>query len=168
MVEAPEGQDAESQIGFDSLVHHMLYESGKSGIQLARELGRSDNFIWSTLRNNSMPRVDLLIRIANACGYEILLRGRGEEYVLTVDDGEISAWSDFDLKLVALLNAVGKDGSDVIKEFCSSDDRSRLIDSGVTAYQRAGNRHVFYGHGDKVVMCCYYDSDGNRVVSFSN
>lgn len=166
MVEAPEGRDAESQIGFDSLVHHMLFESGKSGIQLSRELNRSDNFIWSTLRNNSMPRVDLLIKIANACGYEILLHGRGEEYTLRVDDGELTAWSEYDLKLTALTSVIGWDNLKAISDLLTQEDLARMMNLGITGYRWDGNAHMLYNSDGEVVMRCYRDQNENSVVEY--
>lgn len=167
MVEAPEGRDAETQTGYDSLIRHMLYESGKSGIQVSRELGRSDNFVWSTLRNKSKPRIDLLIKIARVCGYEVTIRGRGEEYVLDVDDeNEIVALSGYDLKLDALLAAIGADGFKALRDFCSGQDFDRVLGLGIASYRKEIGCHVFYDSNDECALRCYYDADGNKVVEF--
>ncbi|MBR3224385.1 MAG: helix-turn-helix domain-containing protein [Atopobiaceae bacterium] len=51
----------------------MIEASGKSGRQVAREIGRSESFVSSTLAQGVCPRVDTLARVAEACGYEIVI-----------------------------------------------------------------------------------------------
>ena len=45
----------------------------KSGRQVAREIGRSESFVSSSLAQGVCPRVDTLARVAHACGYELVL-----------------------------------------------------------------------------------------------
>lgn len=52
--------------------------SGKSGRQVAREIGRSDSFVSSSLAQGVCPRADTLARVARACGYELALVPRDE------------------------------------------------------------------------------------------
>ena len=51
----------------------IIESSGKSGRQVAREIGRSESFISSSLAQGVCPRADTLARVARACGYELVL-----------------------------------------------------------------------------------------------
>ena len=51
----------------------IIEASGKSGRQVAREIGRSESFVSSSLAQGVCPRVDTLARVAHACGYELVL-----------------------------------------------------------------------------------------------
>ena len=51
----------------------MIETSGKSGRQVAREIGRSESFVSSTLAQGVCPRADTLTRVAEACGYRIVI-----------------------------------------------------------------------------------------------
>ena len=51
----------------------IIEASGKSGRQVAREIGRSDSFVSSSLAQGVCPRADTLARVAHACGYELIL-----------------------------------------------------------------------------------------------
>ena len=51
----------------------IIESSGKSGRQVAREIGRSESFISSSLAQGVCPRADTLARVASACGYELVL-----------------------------------------------------------------------------------------------
>ena len=59
----------------EDLIRHMVSASGKSGAQVSREIGRSDNYLWSMLRNGTIPGIDLFVTIANACGYSVEVSG---------------------------------------------------------------------------------------------
>lgn len=56
----------------------IIKTSGKSGRQVAREIGRSESFISSSLAQGVCPRVDTLAHVAHACGYELVLVPRNE------------------------------------------------------------------------------------------
>ncbi len=51
----------------------IIEASGKSGRQVAREIGRSESFVSSSLAQGVCPRADTLARVARACGYELVL-----------------------------------------------------------------------------------------------
>lgn len=53
-------------------MRRMIETSGKSGRQVAREIGRSDSFVSSTLAQGVCPRADTLAKVAHACGYELV------------------------------------------------------------------------------------------------
>lgn len=82
----------------DGCIRHMVDASGKSGVQVSREIGRSDNYLWSMLRNKTMPGVDLFVAIANACGYSVELTGpdfgNSETISLYVENGTLYANAD--------------------------------------------------------------------------
>lgn len=56
----------------------IIEASGKSGRQVAREIGRSDSFVSSSLAQGVCPRADTLAHVAHACGYELALIPRRE------------------------------------------------------------------------------------------
>ena len=56
----------------------MIEASGKSGRQVAREIGRSESFISSSLAQGVCPRADTLARVAHACGYELVVLPQNE------------------------------------------------------------------------------------------
>ena len=64
-------------IGVDNLIRLMCIHSGKSARQISRDMGRSENFISATIHQGSIPGVDLLGEIADACGFELVAVGRG-------------------------------------------------------------------------------------------
>lgn len=76
----------------------MVDASGKSGVQVSREIGRSDNYLWSMLRNGTMPGLDLFVAIARACGYSVELTGpnpsASETINLSVENGTLYASMD--------------------------------------------------------------------------
>lgn len=79
----------------DGCIRHMVDASGKSGVQVSREIGRSDNYLWSMLRNGTMPGIDLFVAIARACGYSVELTGpdfsTNETIALYVENGTLGA-----------------------------------------------------------------------------
>ena len=67
---------------------HMARRAGRSLSDISRALGRVDSFLSSSLHNMSIPKTDLLVRLASECGYDVLLVGRGEALrVETLPDG---------------------------------------------------------------------------------
>ena len=61
-----------------SAIHYMAAASHKTYAQISRELGRARNFLSVLFRDGATPRLDLMAKIANACGYVLLLVGHGE------------------------------------------------------------------------------------------
>lgn len=72
---------------FEGLIRHMIDKSGKTGVEVSGDIGRSGNYIWAMLRNGTTPRADLLASIAAACGYELVLSGHGETILVSRADG---------------------------------------------------------------------------------
>lgn len=67
----------------------VVADSGMSIRAITRELGRSPGYFTQILRENgSTPRTDMLARVANVCGYDLLLRRRIDEYEIPIDADE--------------------------------------------------------------------------------
>lgn len=63
-------------------INSMIRGSGKNRQQLSLEMGRSKTYLTTTIQTRARPRVDVLVEIANACGYELQLVGNGETIVI--------------------------------------------------------------------------------------
>jgi ribosome-binding protein aMBF1 (putative translation factor) len=74
---------AGATVDANDAIRMMIETSGKSGRQVAREIGRSESFISSSLAQDVCPRTDTLARIARACGYELVVvpRHNTDEHV---------------------------------------------------------------------------------------
>lgn len=60
-------------------VTHMIEMAGKSKSEVSVEIGKHRNFIASSQgRDGWSPQVGTLGAIARACGYSVVLEGRGE------------------------------------------------------------------------------------------
>lgn len=66
----------------DKAINTMLDKSGMSRRKVSSAIGRHPNFLTVTLQKESIPRVDTLAALANAMGYELVLRGHGDEIVI--------------------------------------------------------------------------------------
>lgn len=64
-------------------IRHMVAISHKTYAQVSRELGRARNFLNVMFRDATTPRLDLMAKIANACGYDLVLLGHGEGLEVT-------------------------------------------------------------------------------------
>lgn len=59
------------------LIRHMIRASGKTAAEISREIGKTSGYLSVVLADGRIPRVNLLIAIANACGYTVKLEGLG-------------------------------------------------------------------------------------------
>lgn len=60
----------------------MLRDSGMTGTELSRSVGRNPSYVSGARRLGSVPRVDTMAKLAHACGYRLFLvrwDGRGVE-----------------------------------------------------------------------------------------
>lgn len=73
----------ERAVDANSAMRLIIEASGKSGRQVAREIGRSGSFISSSLAQGACPRADTHARVARACGYELVLIPKPEADRLT-------------------------------------------------------------------------------------
>ena len=79
----------------------MIETSGKSGRQVAREIGRSESFVSSTLAQGVCPRADTLARVAEACGYKIVIVPK--DVALNLLDGSDRIVVEYDGKQIEIL-----------------------------------------------------------------
>ena len=63
----------------------IVNSSGESKSGLARKLGRGHRYLLNTLSRGSLPRVDNFSMIADACGYDLLLRKRSDNSEILID-----------------------------------------------------------------------------------
>lgn len=70
------------------LIRTMMDESGMRGVDLSRAMGRSSVYMATVLSRNSVPRLDTFTEMANAMGYEVVIRGHGSEHLIMVEPSE--------------------------------------------------------------------------------
>lgn len=58
-------------------IERMCDLAGKSQRTISKEIGRNPTFLGTTLSKGSVPRVDTMAKIAETCGFELVLRGHG-------------------------------------------------------------------------------------------
>ena len=63
-------------------INSMIRGSGKSRRQVSMEMGRNEGYVSTTVQTRARPRVDVLVEIAKACGYELQLVGHDETIVI--------------------------------------------------------------------------------------
>lgn len=63
-------------------VKHMLDVSDKTANEVSLAMGKHRNFIATSIYKDSTPRIDTLAQIASLTGYELILRGHGEEIII--------------------------------------------------------------------------------------
>jgi hypothetical protein len=63
-------------------INSMIRGSGKSRRQVSMDMKRNEGYLTATVQKKSRIRVDVLVEIANACGYELQLVGNGETIVI--------------------------------------------------------------------------------------
>lgn len=91
----------ESTGDFQSLIRRMIRMSGKTAAQISREMGKSSGYLSVVLADKRIPRTDLLVKIASACGYHVEIYGGipgqfTDDIMLHVDDrGELFASYDY-------------------------------------------------------------------------
>lgn len=68
-------------------VRHMCEASGQKIAEVSKAIGRSRAFLSNMLTRGNNPRIDTLISIAQACGYQVVLEGHGEKVVLEPTPG---------------------------------------------------------------------------------
>ena len=60
-------------------------DSGLSKSALGVSLGHSTRYLRNTMSRGSLPRVDNFATIADACGYDLILRRRSDDSEFTID-----------------------------------------------------------------------------------
>ena len=69
-------------------IRHMIEASGLSARKASQFLGKSPTYLGTTITNGSDVSAGNLSRIAEVAGYELILRGRGEEIRVDPSKGE--------------------------------------------------------------------------------
>ena len=67
-------------------IRKMMEVSGTSAAELSRRLGKSDTYVSTTLSKGSSPRAENLAAMAEAMGFELVLKrktGKNEQFVIT-------------------------------------------------------------------------------------
>lgn len=61
-----------------SAINNAIAHSGKSKLQVARDMGKSDYYVTALVGRGSVPKLDTAAELAHACGYTLYLEGHGE------------------------------------------------------------------------------------------
>ncbi|MEG0374213.1 MAG: hypothetical protein RR672_01150 [Raoultibacter sp.] len=69
-------------------IETMMKGSRYNGSQLSSAMGKHRNFLSTTFTKGSIPRVDTLAHMAQVMGYELVLKGHGEEIVIDPPEDE--------------------------------------------------------------------------------
>lgn len=72
----------------ENALHTMIEKTGTNKAELSRAIGRSDRFVSTTLGKGSIPRLDTMAALADVMGYELVLRGHGDEIVIDPPSAE--------------------------------------------------------------------------------
>ena len=85
---------------FQELIRHMLATSGKTAAQVSRELGNDSNHLSVILSSGRTPRLDLFVKIAEACGFHVGVTGWGdlESWELGTDNGKVVAFKEYGIE----------------------------------------------------------------------
>lgn len=66
----------------DQVLPNIVEKSGMKKRAISRAIGKHENYLAVTLQKKSVPQIDTMAAIANAMGYELVLRKPGEEIVI--------------------------------------------------------------------------------------
>lgn len=69
-------------------IDKMKQASGLSGYAISKAMGKNTNFFSAMQYNKNKPLVETLAGLAKATGFELILKGHGEE--LVIDPPEVS------------------------------------------------------------------------------
>lgn len=113
-------------ISLQDLIRHMLAWSGTSAADVSRSMGKSDGYLTVMLYNETTPRVDLLVRIAQACGYTLVLQETQdyESWELSVENGKVVALKEHGPEDIGELSRIESESREALKNL----GRAELID----------------------------------------
>ncbi len=66
----------------------MIQDSGMNDRQVSIKLGMSPRYLSNIIYRGSRPNSDTLARVADACGYDLLVRRRIDEMEILIDPYE--------------------------------------------------------------------------------
>ena len=78
------------------ILRHMVEKSGKTYRQIAREIGRSESFVSTTIAHGACPRLDTFAAIAGTCGYQLVLKTDDEQL-------ELVPWGEGDFEVIGTI-----------------------------------------------------------------
>lgn len=127
------------ELSLQELVRHMLAWSGTSAADVSRSMDKSNGYLTVMLYNETTPRVDLLIRIAEACGYALVLQeSQGyESWELTVDNGSVRALKEHGPEDIEQLSQMDRE----MREHFRGEGRKELIDSLIEYLEGLKEKH---------------------------
>lgn len=67
------------------LILFMMGDSGRRESELSRSLSNDRTYLRSTIKRKSVPKADTYARIADVCGYDLLVRRRVDGYEIPID-----------------------------------------------------------------------------------
>ena len=67
------------------ITESMLGETGLPQREISRRAGYYPTYVHDLIRRDITPKADALARIADACGYDLLVRRRIDEYEMIID-----------------------------------------------------------------------------------
>lgn len=110
-----------------AIIRHMVTASGMSYAEVSRAMGRNDRYVAGMLKEETTPRLDLFIKIAEACGYVLELRETQdyESWELYVENGRICALKEHGPEDIEQLSQMDKE----MREHFRGEGRKELIDS---------------------------------------
>ena len=81
-MERDEKPGKEGSVKTTDAIRQMCESSEMGTIEVSEQMGKSRGYLSATLSRGNVPRADTLAQIAQACGYELVLEGRGERIVI--------------------------------------------------------------------------------------
>ena len=63
----------------------IIGDSGMSVRKLSIAVGNTSSYLNRVIHKNGSPHVDKLAKLADICGYDLLLRRRDDDYEITID-----------------------------------------------------------------------------------
>ncbi|MBR3326035.1 MAG: hypothetical protein IKG22_01760 [Atopobiaceae bacterium] len=66
-------------------IRRMCVQSGRGPVEVSGAIGRSRAFLSSALTRGTMPRVDTLAKVAQACGYQLVLESDTDRIEIDVE-----------------------------------------------------------------------------------
>lgn len=68
-------------VSLDGMIRQMITVSGKSASQVSRDIGKSSGYLGTMLHNGTVPSFELLVDIATACGFAVVIESPAHDYV---------------------------------------------------------------------------------------
>lgn len=73
------------RVGTLGALRTMVVRSGRTKVQISKDLGVSESYISALISRGSIPLVDTLARVADACGYDLSVENRANGDCMTIE-----------------------------------------------------------------------------------